>query len=300
LKVQILATIANRQLFVNGSTFYGTGGANATNPSLNPIRAIEPGKVALLPGARASVANFTNYSLGINGIVVDIANPGNLAAITATSFQFAVWNNFATTTPNFVSTSPLVTVSTIAGGGQGGSDRIKLVFPNNTFTDTWLRVTVLVNTATGLTSPDIFYFGSVPYDVNSSAVSSVVTVNAIDLIRVRRSWNSGVVNVANRYLDADRSGRITIDDWNATRQRASTAIRLRMFTAPASAPRSPQQGLVRQQGFAKIETPIQSSPSTFGGSSQQTVTQVTSKSVRQPNAEYYDQAFSQLAIIAED
>ncbi len=71
------ASVLNRQIFYNRSTstVFGDG-------SGNPIGSIDPTKLALLPGVTATFNNVTNYSRGINGIVVDIAGWGTwLSAI---------------------------------------------------------------------------------------------------------------------------------------------------------------------------------------------------------------------------
>ncbi len=104
------AAVVNRQVFYNRSTSTVFG-----NGSGNPVNAIDPTKTALLPGQTTTVANYTNYSRGLNGIVIDVANATNLTGISSASFQFAIWNDFAGVTPNFVFINPNVTVSTIAG-----------------------------------------------------------------------------------------------------------------------------------------------------------------------------------------
>ncbi|MCY2974954.1 MAG: hypothetical protein NTW52_09855, partial [Planctomycetota bacterium] len=135
----VAASIVGRNVFYNNAgAAFGTNGANATNPLVNPVLAIDPTKSALLPGGTATVANFTNYSRGINGLVIDFTNPANLSAIDATSFQFAAWSDFTGTTPNFVTITPAVTVSTFATGGQGGSSRVKLTFADRAIENSWL------------------------------------------------------------------------------------------------------------------------------------------------------------------
>jgi FG-GAP repeat/RTX calcium-binding nonapeptide repeat (4 copies) len=170
LKVQAVSTVASvvgRQIFYNNSAGFGTNGANNA-PTVNPINAIDPSKHALLPGQtttlgalvlggqNASSAHFTNYSRGLNGIVVDLNATTNLANVNDLSFQLATWSSFPDATPNFVTVNPAVTVSTFAGGGMGGSDRIKLVFTDSAIQESWLRITVLANASTGLTATTSF------------------------------------------------------------------------------------------------------------------------------------------------
>jgi hypothetical protein len=54
-------------MFDNGSAFDGDdSAANAADDD-----AVDPSKVALLPGETATFANYINYTRGINGIMVD-------------------------------------------------------------------------------------------------------------------------------------------------------------------------------------------------------------------------------------
>jgi Concanavalin A-like lectin/glucanases superfamily/Bacterial Ig domain len=223
------ASIVNRQVFYNRSTssVFGDGTGN-------PINAIDPTKSALLPGQTTTAANYTNYSRGLNGLVVDITNASNFAAISAASFQFATWSAFPDSTPNFVTFAPSVTVSTFAGGGLNGSDRVKLEFPNNAIQNAWLRVTMLADANTGLTANDIFYFGNARFDVTPTSPfpSQQIVINVFDVnaIRSRQGENSGIISTIH---DVDRNGVVNVFDTNAVRANLGVAS-LRSFTAPSS------------------------------------------------------------------
>ncbi len=222
-------TIVDRRVFYNRSTnaVFGDGSGNPTN-------AIDSTKSALRPGETASTVNYTNYSRGLNGIVVDIASPTNLSAITAASFQFATWSSFPDSTPNFVTINPTVTVSTFAGGGLNGSDRVKLEFANNAIQNAWLRVTMLADANTGLAANDVFYFGNARFDVTPTSPfpSQQVTINAFDVntIRARQGQNPGVIS---NIFDVDRNGVVNAFDTNAVRAGQGVSS-LRSFTAPST------------------------------------------------------------------
>ncbi len=223
------ASIVSRNVFYNRSTssVFGNGSGNPTN-------SIDPTKQALLPGQAATVANYTNYSRGLNGIVIDITSATNLSGITAASFQFATWSTFPDSTPNFVAINPSVTVSTFAGGGLNSSDRVKLEFSNNAIQNAWLRVTILADAHTGLAANDVFYFGNARFDVTPTSPfpSQQVTINAFDVnaIRARQGQNSGVIS---NIYDVDRSGIVNAFDTNAVRA-GQGVLSLRSFTAPSS------------------------------------------------------------------
>jgi subtilisin family serine protease len=224
--------IVNRQVFYNRSTSSVFG-----NGTGNPINAIDPTKTALLPGETVStIANFTNYSRGLNGIIVDISNPTNLSNIGASSFQFATWSDFTSTTPLFVAINPTVTVTTYASGGINGSDRVKLEFDNNVIQDAWLQIAILANSSTGLTANDIFYFGNARFDVTptSSFPSQQVSINSFDTNAIRSKLGQNSETISNSY-DVDRNGVVNNFDTNAVR--ANHGINsLRSFTATTNLP----------------------------------------------------------------
>jgi Polysaccharide lyase family 8, super-sandwich domain/Concanavalin A-like lectin/glucanases superfamily/Polysaccharide lyase family 8, C-terminal beta-sandwich domain/Bacterial Ig domain len=225
------ATIQSRNVFYNNATGFGTSGVNNL-PTVNPINAIDPSKQALLPNQTPSTTNFTNYSRGLNGIVIDLNNTGNLSGISAANFQFAIWNSFPNATPNFVAISPSVTVSTFPSGGTAGSDRIKLVFADNAIQEAWLRITVLANASTGLATNEVFYFGNARGDITpNTSFPSQISLNALDLNQARNNQLSSGAVVSNHY-DVDKNGAVNGLDLNQIRARQGTNS-LRSFTAPS-------------------------------------------------------------------
>ena len=105
----VVANVVGEQIFYNDSSFDGNDPtANAADDA-----AIATDKTALLPGQTATFANYTSYSRGINGIMVDIAGlPGN---VTASDFVFMVGNTNDPTTWTQVSVAPTVTIRWGAG-----------------------------------------------------------------------------------------------------------------------------------------------------------------------------------------
>ncbi len=227
------ASIAGRQVFYNNASGFGTSGAN-NSPTVNPINAIDPTKTALLPGQTTTTANYTNYSRGLNGIIVDLATANTLAAIDAASFQFATWSGFVDAIPNFLTINPVAIVSSFATGGVDGSGRVKIVLPDNVVQNAWLRITVLANAATGLAANDVFYFGNARFDVTPIAPfpSQQITINVLDTNSVRANQGATAVLVSNIF-DVDRSGSVNVLDTNATRASQGTNS-LRSFTAPSA------------------------------------------------------------------
>ncbi len=143
--------------------------------------AIAPDKQALLPGQAAAFANYTSYSRGINGIMVDIE--GSLGAVTANDFTFKVGNN-----SNPGSWAPAAAPQSVeirTGAGLNGADRISLIWADNAIQKQWLQITVLANQNTGLGKDHVFYFGNAVGEVGNSVANAVV--NMSDVVATRNN-----------------------------------------------------------------------------------------------------------------
>jgi GH35 family endo-1,4-beta-xylanase len=205
----VQATIASRKIFYN----------NATGPNLSSAgaaaNAIASDKSALLPGQSSTFANYTSYSRGLNGIIVDISN---LPSTTSQSqlfanLQFAHWNGLAAAGFVALPSAAIPSVSILNGSGTGGSARVKITFPDNSLQNTWLRVTVLAGAVTGLVSNDVFYFGNVIGDVNLGNTATRLRVNGQDTsaILANQSPSANSATAFNIY-DLDRNGRVNGQD----------------------------------------------------------------------------------------
>lgn len=177
------ASVVDRTVFYADSYFDSD---NTSAPTTADFDAIAPDKTPLMPGQTATFNNYTGYSNGINGIFVDIAGDANFNNIIASDFNFTVGN---TSTPGTGSSpgsgwSTLGTAPTLTyfpAMGVDGSSRIGLSWPNGTIAGTWLQVTVLADTDTGLTTPDVFYFGNAPgSDGNTTANARVTSADEVD------------------------------------------------------------------------------------------------------------------------
>ncbi len=205
--VPATASIATRGVFYNNSTGNG-GNAFATD------------KVALLPGQSSTFVNYTNYSLGLNGVIVDVNSlpAATTATDLATSLTFSQWNGIDA--PGFVAlpVAAIPTITLVNGSGAGGSSRVQITFPDNTLQNTWLRVTVLANPKTGLTSNDVFYFGNVIADVDVGNTATALRVNAQDTSLIRNNQSVLPDSVAvNNIFDLNRDGRVNAQDTSLVR-----------------------------------------------------------------------------------
>ena len=230
LKVQTVAStvsVVSRQIFYNHSPNSAFGDGTA-----NPTAAIDTSKLPLLPGQTTSFVNYSNYFRGLNGLLVDIASlPGTP---TAADFQFSTWDGNSASV--FSTAASLPTIAVFPGSGVSGSGRIKIEFADYANSNTWLRVTVLANANTGLTSNDVFYFGNAVGDFNVGNIGSPTTIrsDATDLMAARQNQTptGQSVGITNIY-DINKDGRVNPTDLSIIRQYASSRS-IRFFTAPVS------------------------------------------------------------------
>jgi len=197
--------IAGRHIFYNNSAWDGNdAGANA-----NDDNAIAPDKMALRPGGTASSLNYTSYSRGINGIMVDLTDIGG--TIDASDFEFRAGNDTGDPASwALVTATPSVTVR--AGAGVNGSDRVTITFPDGAIAKKWLRVKVLANADTGLDAPDVHYWGNAIGETCNNPDNACVTPE--DEVCVRNNPHTLAVNPASitDVCDFNRDKKVTPTD----------------------------------------------------------------------------------------
>jgi subtilisin-like proprotein convertase family protein len=222
--------VAGRHTFYNNSTFDGRD----PNASAADDAAIAY-KDALLPGQSASFANYTSYSRGINGVMVDIRNLPAGDGLSASDFMFGVGNNDDVGSWAVPSVEPSVTVR--RGAGVSGSDRVTLTWPDGTIVGKWLQVTVQPTGNTGLPAADVFYFGNLPGETGNSTAAAAVT--ASDLLAIRANGMRSGATIDNAY-DFNRDGRVDVLDQAAARARMGRSLHLLAAQSAAPAAPSPQ------------------------------------------------------------
>jgi hypothetical protein len=202
--VGLSGVVVGRQLFYHNSPRYDV--TNATFPGFSDDNAIASDKSAYLPGTgTATFSNITSYTSGINGIMVDIA--GTHPGVTASDFTFKVGNN---SSPGSWATAPNPTAVTVrANAGASGSDRVELIWADSAIRDQWLEVVVAAIANTGLTVPDVFFFGNELADTGLSNTSSVAKVSTLDFSGVQTHGNSLSANIPiTNVYDFDRDGKV--------------------------------------------------------------------------------------------
>ncbi len=191
--------VAGRYIFYNNSSWDGN------NPAANSADdgAIAPDKQALLPGQTATFANYTSYARGINGIMVDIPATNG---VSVNDFQFKVGND---SNPSAWSAAPAPSSVTVrTGAGVGQSDRITIIWSDNTIQKEWLQVTVLATQATGLYSNTTFYFGNAIGETGNSTANAIVDSSDENAILNNLMTGVSITNV----FDMDRDGSVLTND----------------------------------------------------------------------------------------
>jgi len=245
------ATVAGRRVFYNRSAWDGNdAAANAIDDN-----AVATDKSALLSGGTATFANYTSYSRGLNGIMVDIA--GLTGTPTASDFAFKVGND---NDPSGWSTAPdPASVTVRAGAGTSGSDRVTLIWNDNNLdavadaneaiAKQWLEVTVLATANTGLAADDVFYFGNAIGDSGNFAANA--QVDLADEIAARNNprtfLNPATIDTSHDY---NRDQRVDLADEILARNNGTTfltALKLIAFSGGSAAPNT--------SSLASFETP---------------------------------------------
>jgi hypothetical protein len=150
----------------------------------------------------------TNFSRGINGIMVDLSAGGNHAAMTAGDFVFKVGNN---NSPSTWAAAPAPSaVSVVPGGGTGGSDRVIITWPSGSIANKWLEVQVLANARTGLTTADLHFWGNKVADSATSSPAGLFETTSTDAVQVFGTGGAGR-SITDPY-DYNRDGQVSSTD----------------------------------------------------------------------------------------
>jgi len=120
-------------------------------------------------------------------------------------------------------------VSLRRGAGSSGTDRVTLILPDGAARNTWLRVTALPGTRTGLASNDVFHFGNLVGDTGND--SAAPTVDVRDLAATLRNFGRTTA-AALAASDFNRDGKVDAADVTIARSNLQHALPL--FTAPAA------------------------------------------------------------------
>ena len=216
-----VASIATARVFYNDSSFDTTNDLDA-----------RADKVPLLPGQTATFENYSSYVKGINGMVLEVNELPSVPTLANVNqfFQFrrgnsnnvASWSNAAL--PTSVTYRSNVAVD--------GTDQIFLTWVDQALKNTWLQVTVLSNSTTGLVRPVVYYFGNAVGETGNDLSNAIVNLSDLSLTRTNQT-GFGSATIDNRF-DFDRDGRVTLADVSIVRTNQSGFAPL-ILISPGSA-----------------------------------------------------------------
>ncbi len=199
----ITSDVVGRHVFYNNSTWDDPAKGRTDND------AVAPDKVALRPGETAIFANYTSYSRGINGVMIDITAVRSFDQLTPADFTIKVGND--NDPANWAPGPAPSSVTVLAGQGTGGADRVVIVFNDNAIRSQWVEVTVPSGIETGLAAEDVFYFGHAAGETGNSPTDA--RVDAWDVLETRSNprpfWNPATLET--RY-DFNRDRRVNAID----------------------------------------------------------------------------------------
>ena len=198
-------SVVGRHLFYNNSAFDVVSNADA----------IATDKTPLFDGTIASSSNYSSYEHGLNGLIVDFESLNG--EVGEEDFQFKVGN--VDDADEWIDAPSPSSISTDFGGGDNGSDRVTIIWPDGSIKSAWLQVRILGNTTTKLAEDDVFYFGSVVGEAMDSATDALV--NASDIGAVRSNLSGFFqVDIESPY-DMNRDTRVDADDIGVARNNLS-------------------------------------------------------------------------------
>ena len=223
------STIVDRGIF-----YHNASGGNLS--SAGDAEAARDGtKVALTEGIESSFSNYTNFNLGITGILFDI---DGMPVTTTTGdlqseLQFATWNGIDAA--GFVDLPGAVTPTVEFIDMGNDVTRVKVTFPDDSIKNTWLRTVISASAITGLATADVFYFGNVVADLGVGNTNTRIRVNALDTVAIRanQSIEPNSANADNPH-DLNRDGRVNALDTVIVRANQEIAGIVAPITAPSN------------------------------------------------------------------
>jgi len=224
VNVRGVAEIVASHVFYDNSSYDDVGSGGTDDES------IATDKQALLPGQTATFDNYTSYSRGINGLMIDIDDLEGTP--TVADFQFKVGNDNA---PGSWANAPAPTITLRPGAGDEGSNRLVIAWDDNDIQNQWLEVTVLGGGHVPLPSNEVFYFGNAIGESGNSAADA--KVNALDALSARNNPHNllNPASITSRH-DHNRDGRVNATDMLLSRSNQTHFLSaLKLITPPSKA-----------------------------------------------------------------
>ena len=229
------STVVDRHVFYNNSAFDTVSDDGAIAPSPQNANDSLLGKTALLPDQTASFINYTSFSKGINGIMIDMADRPD-TTLTRGDFEFRVGNDNDPFNWDDAP-APISPITVRDLPGDENVDRVTIIWADEAIRGQWLQVVIKASDNTGLLEDDVFYFGNAMGETgNGFGDTADSAVNLFDLIGTRdnQTTTGETADIENRF-DFNRDQQVNVSDMIALRNHATTTINdsaLRLITVP--------------------------------------------------------------------
>jgi ELWxxDGT repeat protein len=229
-----------------GYFFYNNSPADGNDPAADARddAAVATDKMPLWANFTATEQNISNYSRGINGIMINLSGLPAGATLSADDFELQVGGEGGTADSTW---RPAPNPSAIATRSlPGGGTRVTLTWPDRAIYNTWLRVKVKATAATGIVTPEVFYFGHLAGDggappAPAAAMASVsaaapgrAVVDAWDVAMTSRAM-AGRNRAPNSPYDYNKDGWVNARDLAIVRSNYRRSVVL-LSAAPGVQP----------------------------------------------------------------
>lgn len=195
--------------------------AGWSGPGALQWTAIDSTKAPASPGVsmtELSLDNLINTAHGINGLVLDIFEVGDVENIVW-SFQWSPTGVFDLNTnpPSSWAAAPApASIAKFAGQGFGNSDRLLLVWPNNSIANRWLRVQADIGTFS-----QAYFLGHLRGET-SGLSGGIYMVAFEDIVNIRMLAGTNVDSGSE--ADINKDGLVSLADISAMRSSVGTQL----------------------------------------------------------------------------
>jgi hypothetical protein len=163
--------------------------------------------------------NYTSYSKGINGIIMDISALGG--PLAASDFIFKAGNDNNPASWSSIAAVPSINVR--SGAGVDGSERVTVIWADNAIQKKWLQITVRATPNTGLAADDVFYFGNAIGETGDSLADAIVNATDVNATRINPHFSINPATITDAY-DFDRDTMVNATDVNIARLNQTFSI----------------------------------------------------------------------------
>jgi hypothetical protein len=207
---QALAVAMPAPLLVQAKPYHNSfAGVDKVDQAVNVLqRGSQPKTVEL--------SNLISSSQGINGVVLDFDNLTALGDVTL-EYKMSPQNVFTLPVQDWTTVPPTPLATLQPDGGQAGSDRVLLTWPDLICVDRYLCIKVIHN---GNTIAEL-YLGHLRGEM-TGASGGKFTVLVSDILAVRA--NLSLVKTASGRTDVDKSGTVLVQDILDTRTNLSCEL----------------------------------------------------------------------------